>query len=290
MKNNIFSVVKYLTILMLLVILSMTIVIVPESSHAIRKTFDKVSSIKSSAGIMFKIPIVDDVTFIPKNKMIYDLDPSPAITKDKKTLNTDSYCIWSISDPMVFWQKVGGDVMRSERRIDASTYNITKNRFGEMTQDDILAERGNVTDSYVTDYVREQMAYYGIEIADVKIKQLTPPDENLQAVYNRMISERQQIASQFEAEGKEEAKKVKNEADKQTQVLISNAEADAVKLIAEGEKEYMQILANAYGTSDRIEFYEFVRAMDALKKAAESGQKTLVLPLDSPLAKWFVQK
>ena len=126
---------------------------------------------------------------------------------------------------------------------------------------------------------------YGIHVEDVKIKQFDLPDSNLNAVYNRMISERNQMAEKYTAEGNYEANLIRNEVDKQVNILVSNAEAEAAKLVAEGEAEYMRLLAAAYATPDKKEFYEFRLALEALKASLNGDEKTVILDADSELAK-----
>ncbi len=120
---------------------------------------------------------------------------------------------------------------------------------------------------------------------DVKIKRFDLPDSNLNAVYNRMISERNQMAVKYTADGNYEASIIRNDVDKQVNILISNAQAEAAQLEAEGEAEYMRLLAEAYNTPDKKEFYEFILALDALKTSLTGEEKTVVLDADSELAK-----
>lgn len=134
------------------------------------------------------------------------------------------------------------------------------------------------------DYNPEQ---YGIEIQMVKIKKLDLPDENKDAVYNRMITERKNIAAAYKAQGESEAQKIRNTTDKETAVMISEAEAKAAQLEAEGEAQYMQILSEAYNDPDKAEYYLFVRQLDAARKSLKGGNKTLFLDSDSPLASVF---
>jgi membrane protease subunit HflC len=134
------------------------------------------------------------------------------------------------------------------------------------------------------DYNPEQ---YGIEIQMVKIKKLDLPNENKDAVYNRMITERKNIAAAYKAQGESEAQKIRNTTDKETAVMISEAEAKAAQLEAEGEAQYMQILSEAYNDPDKAEYYLFVRQLDAAKKSLEGGNTTLFLDSDSPLASVF---
>ena len=119
----------------------------------------------------------------------------------------------------------------------------------------------------------------------MKIKQFDLPDSNLNAVYTRMISERNQMAEKYTAEGNKEATLIRNEVDKTVNILLSNAEAQAAQLVAEGEATYMQMLAAAYDTMDKQEFYEFILALDALKASLTGEEKTIILDADSELAK-----
>ena len=126
---------------------------------------------------------------------------------------------------------------------------------------------------------------YGIRVEDVKIKQFDLPESNLNAVYSRMISERNQMAEKYTADGSYEASIIRNNVDKQVNIIVSDAEAQAATLVAEGEGEYMRMLAAAYDTPDKKDFYEFTLALDALKKSLTGTKKTVILDANSALAK-----
>ena len=128
---------------------------------------------------------------------------------------------------------------------------------------------------------------YGIEMLAVETKTLDLPDDNKDAVYTRMISERNNIAASYLAEGNAEAKQIRNSADKQVKIILSESEADALRIRAEGDAEYMRILADVYDTEDEADFYTFMIALDALKQSMTGEQKTLILDADSPIAKLF---
>ena len=123
---------------------------------------------------------------------------------------------------------------------------------------------------------------------DIKIKKLDLPADNEQAVYNRMISDRNQIAEKYTADGNKEASILRNEVDKQVNILISNAQAQAAKLEAEGESAYMQMLAEAYATEDKQDFYRFIMALDALKASLTGTEKTVILNADSELGRLLI--
>lgn len=137
------------------------------------------------------------------------------------------------------------------------------------------------------DYDPEQ---YGITVHAVKIKMLDLPDENKDAVYNRMITERKNIAAAYKAQGESEAQKIRNMTDKETQIMLSEASAKAAQLEAEGEAEYMNILSDAYNDEEKADYYLFVRQLDAAKKSLTGGNTTLFLDSDSPIASLFTQE
>jgi len=148
----------------------------------------------------------------------------------------------------------------------------------------VISLSNKIIEQLNKDYNPEQ---YGFEIQLVKIKKLDLPEENKDAVYNRMITERKNIAAAYKAQGESEAQKIRNTTDRETAVMISQAEAKADQLEAEGEAEYMRILSDAYNDPDKAEYYLFVRQLDAAKKSLESGNTTLFLDSDSPLASVF---
>lgn len=263
--------------------------IVTEGEYVCIRRFGKIIETKDTAGLYFKVPFIDDKLTLPNKKIIYDLAPSNVLTKDKKDMVIDNYVIWQISDPVEFIKSVGF-VSEAERRIDAAVYNTVKNTMGTLEQNSIINEklsgRGEFNKT-VTDEVARQLMDYGITVFDVQIKKLDLPIENEETVFRRMISEREKIAEQYKAEGEYEANKLKNEVDKEVNILISEANAKAQELIGEGEAEYIRILADAY-SGEKKEFYEYIRTLEAMKKSLK-GEKTLVLPLDSPLTKYFYE-
>ena len=159
---------------------------------------------------------------------------------------------------------------------------------GTLAQADIInmedgAERNAIYEG-INSKVDAQARTYGITVEDVKIKRFDLPQSNENAVYSRMISERNQMAEKYTADGNYEASIIRNDVDKQVNIIISNAQAEAAKLEAEGEAEYMRMLAEAYDTADKKEFYEFTIALDALKQSLSGDEKTIILDGNSALA------
>jgi len=261
---------------------------VKENQYACVFRFSEIVNTEDSAGLHFKIPFIDTVEYFTKATMLYDIPPSEVLTSDKQNMTVDCYILWSISDPQQFYRALG-TTGKAEERLNAITYNALKTAMGTLAQADIInmndgAERNEIYESIATT-VDNQAVAYGIHVEDVKIKQFDLPDSNLNAVYARMISERNQMAEKYTAEGNLEASVIINEVDKQVNITVSNAEAEAAKLEAEGESEYMQRLAAAYDSGEKKDFYEFTLALDALKKSLTGEEKTVILDGDSELAK-----
>ena len=166
---------------------------------------------------------------------------------------------------------------------------VLKTDMGTLAQADIInmndgAERNTIYDD-ITVKVDAAAKSYGIHVEDVKIKRFDLPESNLNAVYGRMISERNQMAEKYTADGNYDASIIRNDVDKQVNIIVSDAEAAAAKLEAEGEQEYMRLLAEAYDTQDKKDFYEFSLALDALKASLNGDEKTVILDANSELAK-----
>ena len=259
---------------------------VAENEYACTVRFSKIISTTDQAGLHFKVPFLDTVKYFSRATQLYDIPPSEVLTSDKQNMTVDCYILWSIDDPKLFYQRLG-TTGNAEQRLDALTYNELKTVMGTLAQADIVnmedgAKRNDIYNSIATD-VDNLARTYGIRVEDVKIKQFDLPESNLNAVYNRMISERNQIAEKYTADGNYEASIIRNDVDKQVNILVSNAKAEAAKLEAEGEGEYMRMLAEAYQTKDQQEFYEFTRALDALKESLTGDEKTVILDKDSKL-------
>lgn len=272
--------------LLLIVAASASMFTVRENEYACTVRFSKIITTTDTAGLHFKLPFVDSVKYFDKATQLYDIPPSEVLTSDKQNMTVDCYILWSISDPKLFYQTLGSRSV-AEQRLDALTYNELKTVMGTLAQADIInmedgAKRNDIYESIATD-VDKLARTYGIRVEDVKIKQFDLPESNLNAVYNRMISERNQMAEKYTADGNYEASIIRNDVDKQVNILVSDAEANAAKLVAEGEGEYMRLLAEAYNTADKKDFYEFTLALDALKASLNGDEKTVILDANSKL-------
>lgn len=260
---------------------------VAENEYAVVTQFGKIQYVVSEAGAKFKVPFMQTVKKIPRELMIYDINQSDVITSDKKSMIADDYIIWRITDPVKFAQTLNYSISSAEDRSSVAAYNATKNVISSMTQDEIIAARGTKLTEMITKSANASIGEYGIEIVKTEIKRLDLPDDNKEAVYERMISERNNIAASYTAEGKAEAQKIMNLTDKNVSVLLAEAKKQAAVLEAEGESEYMKTLSAAYNDESKAEFYTYIRSLDALKVSMQGGDKTIILDKDSAIAKLF---
>ena len=282
---------KLVIIILLLLVVSIAggaLFTVREDQYACTVRFSKIIDTTGDAGIHFKVPYFDSVKYFSKATQFYDIPPSEVLTSDKQNMTVDCYILWKIADPKLFYQTLGTTAV-AEQRLNALTYNELKTVMGTLAQADIInmedgGKRNEIYENIATD-VDALARTYGIQVEDVKIKQFDLPESNLYAVYNRMISERNQMAEKYTADGNYEASIIRNDVDKQVNIMVSDAKAKAAQLEAEGEGEYMRLLAEAYDTQEKKEFYEFNLALDALKKSLTGKEKTVILDGNSELAK-----
>lgn len=283
------SVKKYIKLIIVLVIalilLPSAIVTTKASEYKLITQFGQVVRINSEPGASLKIPFVQGTISIPKYKMISDLYPSDVTTKDKKVMTVDSFVIWQIVDPLKYLSSLNASVENAEVRLGNIVYNSIKTVLSSTDQTDIISGRNNEMSDEIKQNINNSMSSYGIEILSVEIKKLDLPDSNKESVYQRMISERNNIAAGYTADGQYQSNLIKNETDRTVKETIAKAEAEAEQIKAEGEAQYMQILSNAYNDESKADFYNYVRSLDALKASLTGNNKTIILNENSELAR-----
>ena len=261
--------------------------VVQPNEYGVVRQFGAVQEVKEEPGLYLKIPYVQTVSTLPKTVLLYDLPISDVITADKHSMVLDSFALWRISDPRLFIESLSGSVATAESRINAIVYNALKTVISSQKQETIISGRDGRVVQLVMENIGDNFERYGIEMIAVETKTLDLPDDNKEAVYTRMISERNNIAASYAAEGAAEAKRIRNEADKQVEIILSEAKAGAEAKRAEGDAEYMRILSEIYDTREEAEFYTFMIALDAMEESMQGGDKTIILNADSPIAQLF---
>lgn len=278
-------------VIIAIVFLLSALVVTKPGEYRVIKQFGKIVRVEendgSSYGVSMKIPFMQSVTTISSKVKLSDLPASDVMTSDKKSMISDCFVLWHIEDPIKFIQKLSGSQQNAESRISSNVYNALKNVISSLTQEEVISGRDGELAALLTEKLGTNLETYGIKVDKIETKMLDLPDENKEAVYNRMISERNNIAASYKAQGEQQAQEIKNDTSEQVTVLLAQAQKQADTIIAEGEAQYMKILSEAYNDEDKADFYRFVRQLDAIKATLGSGENTIVLDKNSPIAELF---
>ena len=264
-----------LAVLLVFVLYNSLYTVQPKQYVAVRQ-FGRIVNVVDTPGLKMKVPFIQTIQRISAATILYDIPASDVITKDKKSMISDNYVLWRVTNPTLYIQTLNAIEARAAERIEAAVYNSLKKIISGMTQDEIIAARGERLTQLITDDANADIQVYGIEIIQSEIKALDLPEDNKAAVFTRMISERENIAAGYTAEGAAQAQKIRNETDRKVTVAT---------ILAEGESEYMRILQEAYNNEAKADFYSFTRSLDALKESLTGDNKTVMLDKDSELAR-----
>lgn len=270
-----------------LVLLGSSLVVTYPNEYKLIRQFGEIVRVEENPGVSLKVPFIQNSSSIPKALQIYDIPQSDVITKDKKSMIADAFVLWKISDPVLFTRHLNGQVAQAQSRISASVFSSLKSVISNMDQAEIIENRNGKLAQDISNNIGNSLDGYGIQVLAVETKSLDMPDDNKQSVYERMISERNNIAASYTAQGNSSAQKIKNDTTKEVSVMKSKAKAEAEKIKAEGEAQYMQILSQAYNDESKADFYNFVRSLDAAKASLKNGNNTLLLDKSSPIAQIF---
>ena len=288
MKKTLKKVAGTIAGLAVVIVLLGSVVVTKENEYKLIRQFGRVERVVDTAGVTLKLPFIQTADTLPKQILLYDLAASDVITMDKKTMLSDSYVLWRITDPLKFAQTLNSSVANAEGRIDTVVYNSVKNVISSMSQNEVISGRDGELSQAIMTNVGDSMAEYGITLLAVETKRLDLPADNKAAVYERMISERDKIAATYTAEGQAEAQKIRNTTDREIAISISDAKAQAAAITADGEAEYMRIMAEAYRDPQNAEFYSYTRSLEAARASLKGDGNTLILPADSPIARIFM--
>ena len=214
-------------ILIAFVIFMSSFVVTKPGEYRVIKQFGRIVSVQkndgSSYGVSFKVPFIQSETVISSKMRLSDLPVSDVMTSDKKSMIADCFVMWKIEDPVKFIQKLSGSVQNAESRISSNVYNALKNVISSLSQEEVISGRDGKLAQILTERLGTNLEAYGIKVAKIETKMLDLPDENKDAVYNRMISERNNIAASYTAQGEQQAQEIKNDTNEQVTVLLAQA-------------------------------------------------------------------
>jgi modulator of FtsH protease HflC len=307
--NNIIKTIVLIAVAAGIVLVYSSAYVVDETEQVVITQFGKVvDKPVTTPGLNFKIPFIQKASYFPKNLLTWDGDPGQVPTKDKTYIWVDTFARWKIVDPIKYFQTVNNEFAALERLddiIDPAMRNLVtsyplvesvRNTSRSMDTFESVVDESRKRIQYKINLGRDEitkrivkqasakLSPFGIELVDVKIKRINYIENVRQAVYNRMIAERNQIAEKYRAEGKGEASNIRGEKEKELQVIKSQAYKTSQTVKGEADAKATLIYADAYGVDP--DFYEFLKAMDVYKKTM-TKDSTLVLSTDSDFMKYF---
>lgn len=254
-----------------------------EDRQVVVTRFGKPVRVLRDAGLHYRLPFVEQLTFFDRRLLEYDSNPTEIITQDKKSLVVDNFSRWRIIDPLQFLRTVRNET-GAQARLDDIIYSELRLELGRKDLIDIVAKERAQLMAKVTQESDKKARAYGIQIVDVRLKRADLPAENLKAIYGRMRAERQRIARQYRSEGKEQAEKIRAETNRERDVLLAEAYEKEQTIKGEGDAKSIDINAQAFGQDE--EFYAFLKSLEVYEGSLKD-KTTLVLPASSDFLRFL---
>jgi membrane protease subunit HflC len=273
-------------VLVILGVILANVFVVKEGEYKVVRQFGEVVKIVDKPGLNFKTPFIQSVTTVPKYQMLYDEASAEINTRDKKRMLIDNYVVWRVEDPQLMISNLAS-LVNAETKMSEFVFSVVRTELGQLNYDDIIndekSSRGSLNDR-VTERVNQLLARdnYGIVVTDVRMRRTDLPPENEDAVFTRMISERQSTAQEYLSRGDADKNRIMANTDREVREILAKAEADADTIRGQGEGEAAKIYNDTF--SKDAEFYELYRTLESYKKTID-GETVIVLPSDSPYAK-----
>jgi len=268
------------------VVLSGSLYVVRQTERAVVLRFGALIQVDNEPGLHVKIPLVDEVRKFDARVLTLDAPAESFYTLEKKRLIVNSYSKWRIADVETYYRATGGDENAAMVRLAARVNDGLRNQFGKRLLHEVVSgEREKLMTELTAELNEAVKQTLGIEVIDVRVKKIDLPEEVSDAVFNRMSAEREKLAREYRSQGKEEAEKIRADADRQVTIIEAEAYRDAERARGEGDAQSAAIYAAAYDR-DR-EFYSFTRSLKAYENTFNSPQDLLVLDPESDFFRYL---
>ena len=267
-----------------LLVVSSSLFIVDQRQVAVVKTFGEIKSVITEPGLNFNWPLVQTVSMLDKRIQTLD-NPSPSaiFTAEKKSLVIDWLVKWRINDARQFIRNNNGEQLNLERRLAAVAQAAFNEEITKHTVRGVLSDERAQIMQNVKARLESESKQFGIDIIDVRIKRVDFVPEVTSSVFNRMISERKQVANQLRAEGEAVKEKIRADADKQVSVIVAEATLDAQKTKGEADAQATQIYGEAFGRDPK--FAQFYRNLEAYRASFNKKSDVMVIDTSSDFFK-----
>ena len=254
---------------------------VPETRQAIVIRLGNPVGVVSEAGLHFKAPFIDSVVYVDKRILDLENPTQEVIASDQKRLVVDAFARYKIVDPLRFYQAIG-TVPAANSQLSTLLNSALRRVLGESSFQDVVRDERDKLMKSIREQLDREAARYGINVVDVRIRRADLPEQNSQAVYQRMQTERQREAAEFRAQGSQRAQEIRSRADRDVTVLLAEANAKGEQVRGEGDGTRNRIFAEAFGKDP--DFFAFYRSMQAYEEGLKSNDTRLVI---SPTSEFF---
>ena len=274
------------TFFTLLILLSLSTFTVDQREHAVVFRLGEIVSVKADPGLYFKVPLVENVRFFDKRILTYDSSqPDRFITSEKKNVLVDSYIKWRITDPAKYYVSVNGDERQAERRLTQTVNDGLRAEFGKRTIQEVVSGERSEIMNIIKERADSDSRSIGIEILDVRIRRVDLPKEVSESVYQRMNAERKSVANELRSQGFAESETIRADAEKQRDIIITDAYREAQIIKGQGDAKASRIYAETF--SKNPEFYDFYRSLEAYRKSFDGKDDIMVLDANSDFFKYL---
>lgn len=276
-------------IVLLAILSSMSVYTVRQDEMALLLRLGEIEKTRVEPGLHFKLPFVNNVRRFSARLLSLENPQERYLTGEKKHVLVDSVVKWRITDAGLFYKafaQVGADTTAANTRISQIVKDRLRDEFNKRALKDLVASARQDMMDQISETAGQALRGFGIEVVDVRIKRIELPDEVSESVFQRMQSERKQVADGLRANGRKQAEQLRAEAEKIANVTIADAERRAQIMRGEGDARAAEIYAKAYNSDP--EFYAFYRSLESYRKSFEAQQgNVLVLDPDSEFFKYF---
>jgi len=264
---------------------SASLFVVQEQQLALLLRLGEIVDADFKPGLHFKVPVIQDVVKFDKRIQALDSDPERFLTIEKKFVVVNSFVKWRISDVAQFYRSTRGSSDTASRLLSARINAALRDEFGKRTVQEVVSgERAEIMATLAKN-ANEQAADLGVEIVDVRIKQIDFADDISENIYERMRTERHRVAAELRAQGAEAAERIQADADRQRIEIVADAYRQAELLRGEGDATAADIYAKAF--QQNAEFYSFWRSLTAYRDVFSGGDSMMVLDPDSEFFRFF---
>lgn len=236
-------------------------------------------------GLNFKVPLIDSVIAIDKRILDLENPAQEVIASDQKRLVVDAFARYRIQEPLRFYQTVN-TIQGANSQLSVLLNASIRRVLGESTLTHVVRDERAQLMARVREQLDKEAQVYGIQVVDVRIRRADLPEQNSQAVYQRMQTERQREAAEFRAQGSQRSQEIRSKADRDVTVLVAEATSKSEQIRGEGDGERNRIFADAFGQDP--DFFGFYRSMQAYEAGMRHNDTRMVLQPDSEFFRYFV--